>query len=232
MSTPIDIIARALSADLQRLDAVAQNVANSATPGYRAQRNEPAFATLVGAAQRTAAGPELRLAVQDGPLRSTGRPLDVGLSGDAWLTVQGADGPRYTRNGSLSLDAKGQLVDAIGRPVLGESGPLTLPNSAVRITADGRIFDGTTELDRLRLAALPDTAKLAPDVDGAVAYSGTPLEATRYAVNQGFLETSNVQVADEMTRLIEIQRHVESVQRAITSYDHILDAGINEIGSR
>ncbi len=75
-----------------------------------------------------------------GKMDYTSRPLDVALQQDGWLAVQSADGSEgYTRNGSIQVDPTGQLTIQ-GHPVIGEAGPIAVPEGAeITIAADGTI---------------------------------------------------------------------------------------------
>ena len=77
-----------------------------------------------------------------GPIKSTGRDMDIAIDGEGWIAVQGEDGGEaYTRSGSLSFDATGVLRNDRGNPVMGDGGPivLPLPIEKVEISKDGTI---------------------------------------------------------------------------------------------
>src|SRR5260370_37859832 len=124
--------AAGMRAQTARLDAIAENLANAQTPGYRAQRS---VAQAFGDQMRTAT---LAPAVQ-GPIRHTGVDTDLALVGPGFFAVKGQDGVEYTRDGRMSLDADGFLCDVRGRRVLGSLGAVRLPKGAL-IHPDGRIF--------------------------------------------------------------------------------------------
>jgi flagellar basal body rod protein FlgG len=220
MDSTIAGIARALNRDVDRLDLISQNVANMQTPGYLSRRVSRDFATgLQGAV----------LDLAPGPLKHTGRPLDLAVQGNAFFAVQVGDRALLTRNGEFHLDARGQLVNAAGYPVLGEAGPITVSSTSVRVLADGQIEDRGRIVERLRIVAVNDPAKLAPAGGGLYGYSGatTPWNG---AVQVGALEQANVDPGSEMVRLIEVTRHVQSLQHAMQAYDEALQTGINHLG--
>jgi flagellar basal-body rod protein FlgF len=111
---------------------------------YRAMENRFRAVPVLGAGQPTRAftvDASVANSFEQGPLMTTGRPLDVALRGRGWIAVQGADGSEaYTRAGNLVTDANGVLQTSSGNLVLGEGGPITLPpDNNIAIAADGTV---------------------------------------------------------------------------------------------
>jgi flagellar basal-body rod protein FlgG len=223
MTDTINAVSRALSNDVQTLNAISHNVANSNTPGYRAERVVPSFAQQLN--KNTVA-----IDQKDGPIVQTHRALDLALRGQGFFCVQRGEQQLLVRAGSFRINAEGQVVNANGDQLLGESGPITLEKEGVRIDAKGQIWDGTNSLGQIKLVNVAEPAHLQP-VDGGFRYDGQPGEWTG-SVQQGSLEQANVDVAAESIRLMELTRHVESVQRAISIYDQAMDTGINRLGEQ
>lgn len=222
MSQFISAIARYLSSDLRALDAVSQNVANIGTTGYRTERLRMDFRTGM-----PDAAPVLDLA--DGSLDATGKPLDLAIQGPGFFVVSVGGQAMLTRDGQFHLDASGQLVDAAGHPVLGQSGPITLAHDRVHVDTAGRIVDGHETVDALRIVAVGDPHALREMGGGLYAYAGSEADWNG-TIHQGALERSNVDAGTEMVRLMELTRHAQSVQRAILAYDTAMQDGINHMG--
>ena len=219
-----------LAAQSQALELVANNLANLGTAGYRGQQST--FRSLVAGGGTVAWNP-LNAAVNDfgvlgasridltsGSLHATGNPLDVGVAGAGFLAVQSGEGVVYTRNGSFHVTPTGQLVTAQGDAVLGEQGPITLPQGAVAVSADGTISVDGAVVAKLRLVefsaeislrAVGDALYAAPD--------GAALPAARSSIRQGMLEDSNVSPVESVVQLITVQRNAEMMQRALTLFD-------------
>ncbi|HHN73132.1 MAG TPA: flagellar hook-basal body complex protein, partial [Thermopetrobacter sp.] len=136
----------------RRLDAIAANVANITTPGYRAEgerfaevlsRQRPTDVAFVSAARAY-------IDRRPGGIMRTGNPLDVAVKGDVWLAVQGPGGTVYTRDGRFTMLTTGELVStATGWPVLDVGGaPITLNPKAgpPRIARDGMITQGGRQI--------------------------------------------------------------------------------------
>src|SRR5467141_2661229 len=162
----------------KRLAILTNNLANTNTVGFKADR--PVFQVeplpnVVGPLAVSEASPavmtplnrfEGRDAAQtrlsavhtnftQGDLRTTGNPLDVALAGRGFFTVQTADGVAYTRQGTFSLNADGVVVTTKGLPVLGDKGPLRLPQGKIEIDTTGRVLVDGTFVDRLQVVDFP-----------------------------------------------------------------------------
>lgn len=236
MPDPISAVKNSIQQDLIHLNAVSQNLANANTQGYRSiETISQPFADM--AKNSDAAGPHtgmITLVRHDaGELNNTGRSLDLAIAGKEFFSIQTPDGPRLSRTGSFQLDKDGRLVNIQGLPVLGEGGEIFLESTAVRIDSKGQIFQNEKLIDTLALVELSEPKHLHYIGSGLYA---APLEFHQKpengSVRQGFLEMSNVNPSNEMVKLIQIQRHVESVQKALKTYGQMMDSGINNIGQR
>ena len=212
-------------ATLARQDSLANNLANVSTTGFRAELQ--AFRAVPvrgdGATTRVYA---LESTVgynnQPGPVQRTDRALDVALSGNAWLAVQGLDGTEaYTRAGSLQVNPEGQLVTLSGLPVAGDGGPITLPaNATVEIAADGiittRVGQGRPQ-QAGRLKLVTPEAPLNRGGDGLFrSADGGDLPADATArVQSGALEGSNVSPVESMVSMIAAARQFEQQMKML-----------------
>ncbi len=216
---------------LQReLDAVANNVANVGTTGFKARHVR--FEEHLGRVERPEAGAKPRqpvsfvvgrseaLDLSRGAVELTGRRLDLAIEGDAYFVVRAADGTdRYTRDGSFKLDATGRLVTATGLPVLGEGGPLRFAgtDTDVALGPDGLLLSGGGVSQRLRLATFRRPQSLVPVGGNLLRANDAPIEprAGTARLLQGALERSNVQPVAEMSRLVEVTRAYQLVSGMI-----------------
>ncbi len=171
-----------------------------------------------------------------GNLVQTGNALDVAISGPGFFQVLLPDGTTgYTRNGSFQLNSQGQLVTPSGYPV--QPG-ITLPADVVSITigADGIVSvvqaGNTTpvEIGQLQLASFINPAGLQSigenlyleTVASGAPSTGNPGTTGLGVLNQTYLETSNVNVAEELVNMIQTQRAFEINSRAINTEDQML----------
>ncbi len=218
--------ATGLRAHMQSQAAIANNMANASTTGFRADR--VVFDRIIlsdGTTQMSARQPtseEVRDADRaPGVIQQTGRPLDVAMGDrDQWLAVQPPDGSEaYTRRGDLSVSASGALQTGDGFLVMGQGGPITLPPyDSVAIGADGSISivpqgdktGQTTVVDRLKVVSGKgtDTVKGLDNLM-RVRGGGTMPADLDAGVTSGALEGSNVNMTQALVDMIENQRSYE-----------------------
>jgi flagellar basal-body rod protein FlgF len=228
-------------ATLQRQDSLANNLANVSTTGFRAELQ--AFRAVPvrgdGASTRVYA---LESSVgynnAAGPVQTTGRSLDVALSGNAWLAVQGLDGTEaYTRAGALQTNAEGQLVTLSGLPVVGDGGPIQLPaNASVDISSDGLI---STKLPNGRpqqagrLKLVTPEAPMNRGTDGLFrAADGNDLTQDASArLQSGALEGSNVSPVETMVAMISASRQFEQQMRMLQGAEQREQAASKLLGN-
>src|SRR5262245_6964793 len=134
-------------ATMQRQEALAHNLANTATAGFRAEMTAFRAVPVLGSGASTrvyALESTPGYNAEPGAVQPTGRNLDVAMKGQSWLAVQGLDGTEaYPRAGALDVNAEGLLVTKTGLTVLGDGGPITVPQDAqLQIAPDGTISAG------------------------------------------------------------------------------------------
>lgn len=205
------------------------NLANSSTTGFKADLSAfqsravagPGYASRVYATDSTvgwdrAVGSQL----------TTGNPLDLAVHGPGFIAVQDASGNEaYTRAGDLHVDPTGQLLTATGLPVMGDSGPISVPPSTtISVAADGTISivplgqtpQTSANVGRIKLVNPPaDTVQRGADglfrtADGQPA----PADAAT-TVTSGALESSNVDLASCMVNMIELARRFDLQVKAL-----------------
>ncbi|AJG24701.1 flagellar basal-body rod protein FlgF [Cupriavidus basilensis] len=231
------MIYTALSGAKQTLDqqaAVSNNLANTSTPGFRAQVNMFRAVPVVGQASPTRAFTLASTPGADfkaGPLTYTERPLDVALQGNGWLTVQAPDGTEaYTRAGSLQVSADGQLVTSTGLQVMGDGGPIAVPPGAqITIGSDGTITArgpgetsaGLAQVGKLRLVnPPPDSIARGDDGLFRLRPGAQPLQVdANIRVVSGAIEGSNVNPVEAMVDMIANARRFEMQMKMIQGAD-------------
>lgn len=218
---------------LQQQAATAHNLANASTTGFRAELN--AFRALPVYGE----GLPTRVFVTDstvgadftpGVLQETGRDLDVAVEGKGWIAVQMPDGTEaYTRNGSLQMNANGQLQTRNGLNVLGDAGPIAIPpDVVVSIGRDGTVSTVPTNtipnavavLGRIKLVNPPE-GDLAKFGDGLFRLKdGNPAPADAdVKLASGVLEGSNVNVVEALVGMIDQARAFEMNMRLLRTAD-------------
>jgi len=224
MTKPTSQIASGLQSLMREYETVSNNLANSSTSGFKRQVNS--FSAELQRQQRLSEKNSLLVGTIDteeqidfsqGFLTRTERPLDVALEGKGFIALETQQGLLYTRNGSLSMNLLGQLVDSSGRLVAGQNGPITIPQniseSQIKIDVDGTLRAGETELGRIRIVEFGDSVNaLIPAGNGCFRAPADLVAsaAPETKVRQGAQENSNVQMMHEMTSLMTLSRLYEA----------------------
>ena len=245
--------ASGMNAQQNRLDAIANNLANVDTAGYkrdvavsksfselllRRTSADGVYVTPFGSADAAPVIGKLGLGVEtnenftefeQGSFRLTDQPTDFAMGGEGFFAVETANGERYTRNGNFIIGKEGILETKEGYPLLGENGIIRLTDDRFRLDADGMLYDSDGELiDRLKVVRFENERYLKKAGDNlwnATAISGEAYIAEgkeRPRMIQNYLEMSNVNVVNEMVRMIEVNRAYEANQKTIQSEDSMM----------
>jgi len=239
-----------------RLDTIANNLANVNTTGFKADKisfrdtfrryahdlldpntslNErvPWPKSNVLAQPRIA---EQAIDLSQGAMRSTGNPLDLAIAGDGFFRVQTPEGEFLTRQGVYHRSSEGYVVDGHGNQLLGEGGPLQIPeDGTVLIDSSGQLSVNGEAVDVISLVRVEDPralekvghSMLRVRPDAGV----QPVPAEDATVEQGFLEGANVEVVSEMVNMIEALRAFEAYQKMISGTFEQDKKAIAEVGA-
>lgn len=220
---------------LENQASVSQNMANSATTGFRAQMSMYRSVPLVGDGLDTRVSTVTSTPTSDfslGPMQTTDRELDVAVTGPGWLTVQTPDGQEaYTRAGNLQVGVNGLLQTALGLPLLSaENQPIQVPeNARLAFGTDGSVNAlgaGDPPNDLMLLGQLklvnPPTNELVRGDDGLFrrfenGEAAAAVPDANVRVMGGVLEGSNVNPAQAMVGMIDAQRRFEMQMKVISA---------------
>ncbi|NMG77557.1 flagellar basal-body rod protein FlgF [Aromatoleum diolicum] len=226
--------------------AVANNLANATSTGFRAEMHKLRAVPVQGEGLATRAfvvDASVATNFAPGPLQQTGRALDVAVEGKGWLAVQLQDGSEgYTRNGSLELSANGVLQTRNGLPVLGDGGPVTIPpDNEILVGKDGTISamqsggeeNVVNNLGQLKLVNPPEESLVRGD-DGLfrLRAGGTAPQDEDVRVAGGYLEGSNVSVVDQMVTMISLARQFEMQTKMLQTAEANDQAATQVLASR
>ncbi|MCB0176611.1 MAG: flagellar hook-basal body protein [Anaerolineae bacterium] len=232
---------------LMRHETIVHNLSNLRTIGYKADRATlKDFPSLLLTEVRNGqsrseigrAGTGVSLAAiktdfSSGPIKLTDNPLDFAIADEGFFRIETEDGVRYTRDGRFHRDVDGRLITANGYLVLGENGPITLPEGALTVTPQGELFVNDTPLERLTLARFADTDNIIKDGQTTFVAQGEdpeimPLQDVQ--VYQGYLEESNLDSAQAVTEMMSVMRAYQASQRLVQFQDQINGQAVNELG--
>ncbi|MDV6330552.1 flagellar basal-body rod protein FlgF [Asticcacaulis sp. 201] len=232
---------------LQReLDISANNLANMNTTGYKFEEllvNAEPGAPAVNMPIRTPANFAYDNGVgrnfTQGTLNQTGAPYDVALNGDGtFFVVNTPKGEAYTRNGAFTLGADGTLMTQQGYVVQGEGGPIVLDpqKGEPTISADGiisQMSQGQTErVGKLNVVSIANMSDLQKNGDGtfSLTSNAAALPAVDARVQQGFLESSNVNPMVEITNLVRINRAYSTLSAIIEQNSQLNRSAVERLG--
>lgn len=228
-------------------DTIAQNLANANTTGYKedvprfesflsepVSRLSPADRLSIGTIGSGAGLKDQTTNFSEGGLQQSGNPLDVALTGDAALVIQTPQGPRLSRDGSLTLNAQGTLIQsATGQPVLDSGNQLlSVPakTKAIVISPQGDLTADGVKIGRIQMASLSSAVNPVKMGDNQYSVSRIQPASVTATIQQGFLESSNVSIVKEMVSMISIMRAYETNQKMLQAEDDTTGKATNEVG--
>lgn len=168
-----------------------------------------------------------------GTVIETKNPLDVMVEGDGYIGVNTKQGIRYTRNGSLSMNSNGNLVDFLGNPIIGEQGNILIAGKNIEINPLGEVYQDGEYVDRIQLYTTPDEAQMEKVGTNYYIFNGNQDDMTTVenpTMRQGYLEGSNVNAIKSLTNMILAHRSYEAYQKAVKNMDSMMDKSANSIG--
>jgi flagellar basal-body rod protein FlgF len=224
MGSPFETTSSSLEALNERYQLITHNMANVNTVGFKRVKTkfEQALASK-GGGGKVSASPSVDFT--QGPIMHTGRSLDLAIDGHGFFSLETPKGTFYTRNGTFTVNAQGQLVDTSGRLVVSENGPISVPKSVspmdLHVTADGSVQAAGRSIGKLKIVDFENRAALVASGSSAfhAGMSAKMIPASKFSIQQGQLESSNVNIIEELTGLIMVTRLYEANTRTINTHD-------------
>jgi flagellar basal-body rod protein FlgF len=223
-------VGSSINALTQEFSIIANNMANVNTAGFKRRctdfvkslmelQNQPA--------QESTGTVELHSAIDfsQGSMAQTGGPLDFAISGNGFFVIETPEGTRYTRDGGFHLNQNGQIVDSGERIVAGQAGPITVPSgvspSQLNVGYDGTISADGAAIGKFQIVDFKENeSKLTPVGLNCLMMPDEnvkPVAADKASVRQGYQESSNVKIIDELVDLIMVSRLYEANMKLINA---------------
>lgn len=228
--------ASGMEAQQTQINAISNDLSNADTPGYESVN--VGFEDLLyssggassGSTVATGAGAQASIVGRDtteGAMTDTQRPLDLGIQGDGFLQVRLPNGQTgLTRDGALQTNNKGQLTDVNGDPLVPT---ITIPTGTdpanVKIAQNGSVTLGSKSLGKISLVTVPAPGQMLANGDSTftvTAASGAMKPATGAAIHQGYLQGSNVDMAQEMATMMTTQQSYAMDSQAVQYQSQML----------
>ncbi|MDR1532075.1 MAG: flagellar hook-basal body protein [Clostridiales bacterium] len=239
--------------EMSRMDAISNNIANVNTTGYKRDmpiarafseelmirlHDEQPLSRQVGGVTLGVFVDDIYTDFTNGALHQTLGNLDLALSGGGFFSVtvvdaEGNETTMYTRDGTFTLSQDGTLITKDGGVVQGTGGVITLPAGEINIQEQGQVYVNNEYVDTLLLVDFEDYHTLRKTKDN---YFYTTDQSTETVflgtVQQGYIESSNVNAVTEMVAMITVNRAYEINQRMITIHDTTLGRAVTDIARK
>ena len=239
----------------KRLDIISNNLANSATVGYKEENvtsksfkdfmitkirdgSEAYVDREIGVMNPGVKIGETYMNWDQGSLRETDNTYDMAIQGNGFFAIKvveknGDSSIKYTRNGQFTITNEGYVVDVDGNRLQGANGDVQVPVDAtdVAIKLNGAVYANGEQVDTITLTDFEDYNYL--DLYGDNMYNavdGATTKSSTATILQGFTEQSNVNVVDEMVSMITITRAYEAGQKMIKTQDSLLEQAVSSVG--
>lgn len=234
-----------MQSSMRRQEVISNNLANLNTTGYKKKTTiNKAFpeeminridseSNEIGKLGGGTAVDEVNTDHSTGKFKQTGNKMDWAIKGEGFFVVQTPQGQRYTRNGNFTIDNQNRVVTQQGYPVRGENGFLEVPESGSDITIDSNTLRANgQQVGQIQIQSFGDKSGLVKE--GENLFRRTPQAGNQFnaegRVQQGFVEGSNVNPVEEMTKMIQNSRTYQMDQKIVQMTDQTLDQAVNQVG--
>lgn len=244
MSNGFYTAAQAMLLQQRRLNTISNNIANVKTNGYKKEetvissfqenllyRIENNQKTQIGSVSNLQGIDEINFRFDIANLEDTNRSLDIALVSEGFFTVKSNNTIFFTRDGSFNIDSEGYLVTSQGARVQGTKGDIRVIDDSFVVNETGQVRNSKGQLvETLLIQAPNEQSNLIKMENGYFTETSGNMQTTTPWVIQSMLENSNVDVTEEMTQLIEVQRNFQSVANALKTIDGLNARAVSEIG--
>ncbi len=224
-----------LLAQEQRMNQIANNLANVDTSGYK-KENVTFWEMLFTAHDdRQRVGKAMRV-ISDhsqGPMEMTGNPLDIAIEGEGFFRIQTPEGIRYTRSGSFNLNSEGQMVTPDGNLLIGEGGPVVVNGKEISVNQGGGITVDGELVNQLAIVTFDNYENIEKEGNSLFKLTDETVAeriSEDFRLQQGFLEGANVNSTLELTEMIDLHRAYQAQQKIIQTVDELDSQAINRVG--
>lgn len=235
---------------LVRMDALANNLANVNTCGFkkdvvvstafpdmlisRLEKQDNGASGSYQPIGKLGSGACVGLQTSDfsqGNMKRTENPLDFALGNSSYFAVETANGERFTRNGQFKVDGTGLLTDQSGNPVMDINDEQIILEGDFQVDKQGNILVNGEQVTTLKVVSFVDQGSMVK-LGGSLWQSGTPYsEDVNPQVFQNYVEDSNVNAVSEMIEMIKVTRSYESLQKIVQAQDESLQTVIEQVGT-
>jgi flagellar basal-body rod protein FlgF len=214
-------LSHAMMIQEKRLAVISNNLANANTSGYKSVQVSfeapKLMMTETQSVDPTLPSMSSYTDLSNAGLLESRTQLDVAIEGNGFFVIGAPEGTRFTRDGKFTIDKEKRLVTSSGHPVMGVDGEIVVDGPEMTIEPDGSIYTGGQPVGRIRVVDFTEKDFLQPAGLSLFEFTGEDsgiIPAAEYSLKQGFYETSNVNIMEEMVNLIDILRGFEAYDKA------------------
>jgi flagellar basal-body rod protein FlgF len=216
----------------RRHELIANNLSNAQTTGFK--KDVPVFHKIFSEAFSSYPLGEFETSVtsfQQGELQATQNPFDLAIEGEGFFKVKTPQGIRYTRSGHFRLNREGTLVQDSGYPVLGRTGEINLRGNQFSVDKDGTFHVDGSIRDKIALVTFADLKGLRKEGQALFKLESEQeeKEVSQSQVHQGALELSNINIMEEMIRMIDALRSFQACHKIVQVQDEMDAKAVNEL---
>ena len=225
---------------IKQQETIANNLANVSTPGYkkdllftRELTRQQSKNAVRQTDWQTPMIDQIYTQHSQGTLDKTGNPLDLALEGEGLLLVESPEGEALlTRAGNFSVDPQGFLSTSDGNRLMGEGGTINVGNGDVSISEAGQVEVNNDVVGTIRVVEVENKNQLQKIGRSAFMIPNgiEPVAAVNFAIRQGYLETSNVDIVKEMVEMIVSYRNYEADAKSLQTQDQSLEKLMSNVG--
>lgn len=237
METPLVVALSRQMSIRDQMDVIANNIANMSTGAYKAERVMFKDYVAVTPDGNPIVFPQqsgIHRIYSPGPIQRTENPMDIALRGDGYLVARTPSGPRYTRDGHLTLDKDGQLVTHQGYPILDSADrPFTFEPGvkSVTISKDGSISADDRPLGKLKTVRFANPQQLVRQGNSLYKTDAAPEPTNEVEILQGHVEGSNVEPVVEVTRFMNASGFYQAAKKIVDEEHDRMRRAIQQLGS-
>lgn len=232
--------ASAMIPRIKQQETIANNLANASSSGYK---KDMIFTKELSKAEarhamkqndwQTPMIDQVYTDYEQGGLDETGNPLDLALEGSGFFVFDAGDGEQVlSRSGALMVDNEGYLANADGHRILGDGGAINVGAGEVSVSENGQVEVDGAPVASVQVVEPTDTNQLtkAGNTEFNIPDGIELTAAVNFAVRQGYLESSNVEVVNEMVNMITSYRNFEADANSIKAQDESLEKLFTNVG--
>ncbi len=249
MDTSVKMLGTSMKYLQEKLNSSSNNISNSDTPGYKKSNTQSISFTNILSDEMAKIVPssaevygmgsdsfnpgvyldQVTKNFDQGSMMQTGSPLDIAIQGEGFFSVNTSSGTGYIRSTSMTVDSSGYLASSAGDRLQGTSGSIYVGSGDFTVQSNGSVVSGGKSLGQLRVVDFSNKSTM-EDAGNGTLTAGSGSSTGTGAVMQGFIESSNVDLTDEMTSLIEISNKYQTNQKLIQMIDEINGLSSSRVG--